>query len=58
MANEVFTGTIKFYNKEKAFGFITPDHGAADIFFHISGLVDKGIKENDAVSYSTKTGKK
>lgn len=32
------TGTIKFYDNKKGFGFIIPDEGGKDIFFHVSGL--------------------
>jgi cold shock protein len=35
----VHRGMVKFYNSEKGFGFIQPDDGAADIFFHISGML-------------------
>jgi cold shock protein len=35
----VHRGAVKFYNSEKGFGFIQPDDGAVDIFFHISGML-------------------
>ncbi len=51
-------GTIKFYNKEKGFGFIKPDKGGPDIFFHMSGLNDKSVRDGVSVSYETEQGKK
>ncbi|KQV36338.1 cold-shock protein [Rhizobium sp. Root1204] len=37
-------GTVKFYNADKGFGFITPDDGGNDIFIHISALQASGIQ--------------
>ena len=50
------TGTVKFYNEAKGFGFIT-DEGGKDIFVHATGLIDE-IRENDAVTYDVTEGKK
>jgi CspA family cold shock protein len=51
------TGTVKFFNNTKGFGFITPEDGSEDLFVHLSGLVDK-IKENDQVTFDVQNGKK
>ena len=50
------SGTVKFFNADKGYGFIKPDDGGADIFVHItavqaSGLT--GLDENQKVSYET-----
>lgn len=56
------TGTVKFFNGDKGFGFITPDNGGADVFVHVSAL-DRGgsLQEGEKVSYEVgqdrKTGK-
>jgi CspA family cold shock protein len=50
-------GTVKFFNETKGFGFITPSDSKADIFVHVSGLIDE-IRENDLVSYDEERGKK
>lgn len=50
-------GTVKFFNETKGFGFITPPDSKADIFVHVSGLIDE-IRENDLVSYDEERGKK
>ncbi|MBL0136721.1 MAG: cold shock domain-containing protein [Chitinophagaceae bacterium] len=51
------TGTVKFFNAEKGFGFIKPDDGGEDIFVHSSGLIDT-IRENDKVKFTVERGKK
>ena len=53
MAN-VPTGTVKFFNESKGFGFIQPEGGGADAFVHISDVERSGmstLRENDRVSY-------
>ena len=40
-------GTIKMLNQEKWFGFITPEEGTGDVFFHVSKLIDRSIKFED-----------
>ncbi|MBX7182478.1 MAG: cold shock domain-containing protein [Bacteroidia bacterium] len=49
-------GTVKFFNTEKGFGFITVE-GGADLFFHKSGLQDD-VRENDVVEFTVQEGKK
>jgi cold shock protein len=50
-------GVVKFFNEAKGFGFITPSDSKADIFVHVSGLVDE-IRENDEVTYDEEKGRK
>ncbi len=48
------TGTVKWYNPAKRFGFIKPDDGASDVFVHASALEEAGLfslDENQRVSY-------
>ena len=50
-------GTVKFYNTEKGYGFITPSDSSKDVFVHNSGLIHE-IEENDKVSFDTEQGQK
>ena len=50
------TGTVKFFNTTKGFGFITPDEGTSDIFVHISAVEQSGLAtldEGKKVSFET-----
>ncbi|WP_396634374.1 cold-shock protein [Maribacter sp. R86514] len=51
------TGTVKFFNDEKGYGFITEEGSTNDHFVHISGLVDE-IREGDEVEFELTQGKK
>jgi len=58
------TGTVKFYNGQKGFGFIQPDDGGKDVFVHATALERAGIhalREGQKVAYDTqedrRTGK-
>jgi cold shock protein len=53
----MLTGTVKFYNDAKGFGFIVDDESKSEVFVHATGLVDK-ITQNDKVTYEVKEGKK
>lgn len=48
------TGTVKFFNEQKGYGFIAPDEGGNDAFVHISAVERSGmqtLRENQRVSY-------
>ena len=55
--NIMATGTVKFFNESKGFGFITPTSGGKEVFVHVTGLIDQ-IRENDEVNYDVEEGKK
>ncbi|MFL9838516.1 cold-shock protein [Flavobacterium sp. ST-75] len=50
-------GTVKFFNEEKGFGFITPANGGKEIFVHVSGLTET-IRENDVVHFDVEEGQR
>jgi cold shock CspA family protein len=55
------TGTVKWFNDTKGFGFITPDGGGEDLFAHVSEIQGDGFKslrENQKVSFEVKQGPK
>ncbi len=51
------TGTVKFYNEAKGYGFIKHDGSENETFVHATGLVDK-VKQDDAVEFDLQEGKK
>jgi CspA family cold shock protein len=58
------TGTVKFYNSQRGFGFIQPDDGGKDVFVHVTALERAGmtgLNEGQKVSFDTqedsRTGK-
>ena len=52
------TGTVKFFNATKGFGFITPDNGSKDVFVHLSALGGQSLREGDKVSFEIESGPK
>jgi cold shock protein len=53
------TGTVKFFNPAKGFGFIQQDDGSKDVFVHISAVERSGlgsISENDKLSFDVEKG--
>ena len=52
------TGTVKFFNESKGFGFITPDNGEKDLFVHTTAIENGPITEGDTVEYEIGEGKK
>ncbi len=51
------TGTVKFFNESKGFGFVKPDDGGEDVFVHVSATSEE-LRENDKVTYNVEQGKK
>lgn len=50
------TGTVKFFNASKGFGFITPDEGGADVFVHVTAVERSGLSGlNDGMRISFET---
>jgi CspA family cold shock protein len=55
------TGTVKWFNDDKGFGFITPDEGGKDLFVHFSGIASDGFRslaEGARVSFDSESGDK
>lgn len=52
------TGTVKFYNESKGFGFITNDDDGKDIFVHVTALNGVELNEGDKVEYVEEEGRK
>lgn len=55
------TGTVKWFNAEKGFGFIAPDDGSADVFAHYSAIASSGyrsLEENQKVQFDVVQGTK
>ena len=53
------TGTVKWFNAQKGYGFIQPDDGSKDVFVHISAVERAGLttlKEGQKVSYDLERG--
>lgn len=62
MSNQVkVKGTVKWFNDQKGFGFITPESGGKDVFVHQTAIVASGFRslaEGDVVEFSIEQGQK
>jgi len=59
--SNVVTGTVKWFNEAKGFGFIKPENGGEDLFAHFSEIQGSGfktLKENQKVEFEVKEGPK
>jgi len=57
----MITGTVKWFNKTKGYGFVTPSDGGKDVFVHISALEASGLdtlQEDQVVNMETEQGQK
>ena len=54
------TGTVKWFNADKGYGFIAPDNGGEDVFVHTTAVQRAGLdglKDNQKVSFEVETGR-
>ena len=61
MVDQRITGTVKWFNASKGYGFITPEGGGKDVFVHNSAIQTEGfaeLNENDRVEFSIEQGAK
>jgi CspA family cold shock protein len=61
IGNKMATGTVKWFNGQKGFGFIQPDQGGTDVFVHISAVERAGfnsLNEGDKISYEVVADKR
>jgi len=55
------TGTVKFFNTEKGYGFIRPDDGSRDVFVHVSAVTSSGLgtlNEGQRISFEVEPDKR
>jgi CspA family cold shock protein len=52
------TGTVKWFNNQKRFGFITPDDGNKDLFVHANSIQGGTLRDNDQVNFEVGDGQK
>jgi cold shock protein len=55
------TGTVKFYNSQKGYGFIAPDDGGKDVFVHATALEQAGLRglvEGQKISFDVETDRR
>ena len=58
---DTHTGTVKWFDNKKGYGFITPSDGGSDLFVHMSGIMMEGFKtltEDSTVTYQVGTSDK
>lgn len=52
------TGIVKFFNRTKNFGFITPEDGSKDVFVHGTNVIGESIADGDTVTFELGEGRK